>query len=86
MSVELANVTEDSNKFDVDDLQSVTDKLSSIVEFASNQNLTEETIVKVNIHFNSEYPSIKTKNGQQTNKNRNVIGQDCLNLRRYMSY
>eukprot|EP00057_Strongylocentrotus_purpuratus_P010254 XP_011664728.1 PREDICTED: G-protein coupled receptor 126 [Strongylocentrotus purpuratus] len=81
VSVELANVTEDSNKFDVEDLQSVTDKLSSIVEFASNQNLTEEAIVQVsesvigavdNI-LNIPESTFETPSSQQVSKTKNIL-------------
>ncbi|XP_030846312.1 deleted in malignant brain tumors 1 protein-like [Strongylocentrotus purpuratus] len=47
ISDELANVTEKSTKFDEELLESVTDKLRSIVGFASEQNLTEDVIVQV---------------------------------------
>ncbi|XP_030845681.1 uncharacterized protein LOC115925831 [Strongylocentrotus purpuratus] len=47
VSVELKILTGDSNRLDEEDLQSVTDKLSSIVGFALDQNLTEETVVQV---------------------------------------
>ncbi|XP_030845677.1 cell wall protein DAN4-like, partial [Strongylocentrotus purpuratus] len=81
VSVELADVTEDSNKFDVEDLQSVADKLSSIVEFASNQNLTEEAIVQVSVSvigavdniLNIPESTFETASSQQVSKTKNIL-------------
>ncbi|XP_030850153.1 adhesion G-protein coupled receptor G2 isoform X3 [Strongylocentrotus purpuratus] len=47
ISDELVNVTEKSTTFDEELLESVTDKLRSIVGFASEQNLTEDVILQV---------------------------------------
>ena len=58
ISDELANVTETSTKFDEELLESVTDKLRSIVGFASEQNLTEDVIVQVRFQTLSNAPQV----------------------------
>ncbi|XP_041478680.1 uncharacterized protein LOC121426444 isoform X2 [Lytechinus variegatus] len=77
ISEELANITETSVGFDEEALQSVSDKLTSIAGFASDQNLTEDTVVQVsgsvietvdNI-LNLEDDTFETAGAQETSKN-----------------
>nr|XP_054767677.1 adhesion G-protein coupled receptor G7-like [Lytechinus pictus] len=73
----LANITETSPGFDEEALQSVSAKLASIAGFASDQNLTEDTVVQVsgsvietvdNI-LNLEDDTFETTGAQESSKN-----------------
>ncbi|XP_041478594.1 uncharacterized protein LOC121426374 [Lytechinus variegatus] len=77
ISEELADITETSAGFDEEALQSVSDKLTSIAGFASDQNLTEDAVVQVsesvietvdNI-LNLEDGTFETTGSQETSKN-----------------